>query len=152
MGGHGALVLGLRNPERYRSISAFSPIAHPSAVPWGHKAFGGYLGADRAAWKQYDATELVRSQNLNRCDQAGAFVITLKRQTRLSWCAFLQTLNRRDKAGTCLNPVHNGHASPHAVGLRCSMLDCLQRSFIHGTCTRLRGCLACARLQQADLH
>ena len=61
MGGHGALVLALRNPERYRSISAFSPIAHPSAVPWGHKAFGGYLGADRAAWKQYDATELVRS-------------------------------------------------------------------------------------------
>ena len=60
MGGHGALVLGLRNPERYRAISAFSPIAHPSAVPWGHKAFGGYLGDDRAAWKQYDATELVR--------------------------------------------------------------------------------------------
>ncbi|KAK9837128.1 hypothetical protein WJX81_004933 [Elliptochloris bilobata] len=58
MGGHGALVLGLRNPARYRSISAFSPIAHPCAVPWGHKAFGGYLGDDRAAWKQYDATEL----------------------------------------------------------------------------------------------
>ena len=63
MGGHGALVLGLRNPGRYRSISAFSPIAHPSAVPWGHKAFGGYLGDDRAAWKQYDATELVRSRH-----------------------------------------------------------------------------------------
>jgi S-formylglutathione hydrolase FrmB len=62
MGGHGALVLGLRNPGAYRSISAFSPIAHPSAVPWGHKALGGYLGDDRGAWKQYDATELVRGR------------------------------------------------------------------------------------------
>ena len=60
MGGHGALTLGLRNPGLYRSISAFSPIAHPSVVPWGEKALGGYLGGDRAAWKQYDATELVR--------------------------------------------------------------------------------------------
>lgn len=59
MGGHGALVLGLRNPGLYKSISAFSPIANPSAVPWGEKAFGGYLGDDRAAWKEYDATELV---------------------------------------------------------------------------------------------
>lgn len=62
MGGHGALTLGLRNPGLYRSISAFSPIAHPSVVPWGEKAFGGYLDGDRAAWKQYDATELVRSR------------------------------------------------------------------------------------------
>lgn len=61
MGGHGALVLGLRNPELYKSISAFSPIANPSAVPWGEKAFSGYLGSDREAWKQYDATELVRT-------------------------------------------------------------------------------------------
>ena len=67
MGGHGALVLGLRNPARYRAISAFSPIAHPSAVPWGHKALGGYLGDDRAAWKQYDATELVRLSRSSTC-------------------------------------------------------------------------------------
>ena len=67
MGGHGALMLGLRNPEMYRSISAFSPIAHPSVVPWGEKAFGGYLGGDRAAWKQYDATELVRSHLQEIC-------------------------------------------------------------------------------------
>ncbi len=61
MGGHGALVLALRNPGRYRSVSAFSPIVAPSRVPWGQKAFAAYLGDDRAAWAQYDATELVAS-------------------------------------------------------------------------------------------
>ena len=60
MGGHGALVIALRNPGRYRSVSAFSPIVAPSQVPWGEKAFSAYLGEDREAWKQYDATELVR--------------------------------------------------------------------------------------------
>jgi len=59
MGGHGALVLALRNPDRYRSVSAFAPIVSPSRVPWGEKAFTGYLGEDRAAWAAYDATELV---------------------------------------------------------------------------------------------
>ena len=61
MGGHGALVIALRNPGRYRSVSAFSPIVAPSQVPWGEKALGAYLGPDREAWKQYDATELVKS-------------------------------------------------------------------------------------------
>ncbi|WP_027072123.1 S-formylglutathione hydrolase [Luteimonas sp. J29] len=59
MGGHGALALALRNPGRYRSVSAFAPIVAPSRVPWGEKAFGAYLGPDREAWKRYDATELV---------------------------------------------------------------------------------------------
>jgi S-formylglutathione hydrolase len=59
MGGHGALVLALRNPELFRSVSAFAPIAAPSRCPWGEKAFGGYLGADRAGWRAWDATELV---------------------------------------------------------------------------------------------
>ena len=59
MGGHGALMLALRNPQIYRSVSAFAPIAAPSISPWGEKAFGGYLGQDRAAWKAYDASELV---------------------------------------------------------------------------------------------
>jgi S-formylglutathione hydrolase len=59
MGGHGALVCALRNPDRYRSVSAFAPIAAPSRCPWGIKAFGGYLGNDRAAWAEYDASELV---------------------------------------------------------------------------------------------
>lgn len=60
MGGHGALTLFLKNPGKYRSVSAFAPIANPSRCPWGEKAFGGYLGADdREAWKRHDATELV---------------------------------------------------------------------------------------------
>jgi S-formylglutathione hydrolase len=61
MGGHGALVIALRNPGRYRSVSAFSPIVAPSRVPWGEKAFTAYLGEDRAAWKQWDTIELVQS-------------------------------------------------------------------------------------------
>jgi S-formylglutathione hydrolase len=59
MGGHGALVIALKNPGRYRSVSAFSPIVAPSQVPWGQKAFSAYLGDDREAWKQWDASELV---------------------------------------------------------------------------------------------
>ena len=60
MGGHGALVLALRNPGRYRSVSAFSPIVAPSQVPWGEKALTAYLGDDREAWKAWDACELVK--------------------------------------------------------------------------------------------
>jgi S-formylglutathione hydrolase len=59
MGGHGALVLALRNPGRYRSVSAFAPIVAPSQVPWGEKAFAAYLGDDREAWKAYDAATLI---------------------------------------------------------------------------------------------
>ncbi len=59
MGGHGALILALKNPGRYRSVSAFAPICAPSEVPWGEKAFGRFLGADRALWKDWDATALV---------------------------------------------------------------------------------------------
>ena len=62
MGGHGALVIALRNPRRYRSVSAFSPIVAPSQVPWGEKAFAAYLGDDHAAWKRYDATALVSGE------------------------------------------------------------------------------------------
>ena len=61
MGGHGALTIGLRNPHRYRSISAFAPIAAPMHCPWGQKAFAGYLGPDRERWKEYDACELIRA-------------------------------------------------------------------------------------------
>ena len=59
MGGHGALVIGLRNAARYQSMSAFSPICHPSQCPWGIKAFSGYLGDDTTQWAQYDATLLL---------------------------------------------------------------------------------------------
>ena len=59
MGGHGALTIGLRNPQKYRSLSAFAPISAPSQAPWGVKAFTGYLGSNRAAWADYDACELL---------------------------------------------------------------------------------------------
>ena len=59
MGGHGALTLALRNPARFRSVSAFAPIVAPSRVPWGQKALAGYLGADRALWRQHDAVALI---------------------------------------------------------------------------------------------
>ena len=62
MGGHGALTLALRHPGRFGSLSAFAPICAPTRCPWGEKAFGGYLGADRAAWAAHDATALMHSQ------------------------------------------------------------------------------------------
>ncbi|KHK90676.1 S-formylglutathione hydrolase [Novosphingobium malaysiense] len=59
MGGHGALTIALRNPERFKSVSAFSPIVSPLACPWGDKALTGYIGPDRAAWREYDACALI---------------------------------------------------------------------------------------------
>lgn len=61
MGGHGALVCALRQPGRYRSVSAFAPISAPMRVSWGEKAFNGYLGPDQQAWRAWDASELVRT-------------------------------------------------------------------------------------------
>lgn len=60
MGGHGALVIALRNPQAYRSASAFAPICNPVDVPWGEKAFGNYLGSDRSRWAEWDASELLK--------------------------------------------------------------------------------------------
>jgi S-formylglutathione hydrolase len=59
MGGHGALTIALRHPERYRAASAFAPIVAPSQVPWGIKALGGYLGSDRQAWRKHDTVALI---------------------------------------------------------------------------------------------
>lgn len=59
MGGHGALTLALRHPELFYSVSAFAPIAAPSQCPWGVKAFTGYIGENRSAWREHDATELI---------------------------------------------------------------------------------------------
>lgn len=59
MGGHGALVIALRNPTQYKSVSAFSPIGAPMQCPWGQKAFTNYLGSDQETWREYDASELV---------------------------------------------------------------------------------------------
>ncbi len=61
MGGHGALTIGLKHPDLFKSISAFSPISNPISAPWGQKAFSGYLGDDKESWRQYDATELVNT-------------------------------------------------------------------------------------------
>jgi len=63
MGGHGALVMALRHPDLFRSVSAFAPIAAPSQCPWGKKAFGGYLGADQSSWQAYDASALMAQQD-----------------------------------------------------------------------------------------
>ena len=59
MGGHGALTTALRNPDRFKSVSAFSPIVSPMQCPWGEKALSGYLGPDRAKWQDYDAVSLI---------------------------------------------------------------------------------------------
>lgn len=59
MGGHGAIVCALRNPERYRCVSAFAPISNPMNCPWGKKAFTGYLGDQRETWRDYDSSELI---------------------------------------------------------------------------------------------
>lgn len=61
MGGHGALTLALRHPDRYASVSALAPIVAPASVPWGEKAFSGYLGSDRAKWREHDASAIVAS-------------------------------------------------------------------------------------------
>lgn len=62
MGGHGALICGLKNPDLFRSVSAFAPISNPINCPWGQKAFSGYLGADKAAWAVHDSSELMKAK------------------------------------------------------------------------------------------
>jgi len=66
MGGHGALVCALRNPQQYLSVSAFAPVAAPTRCPWGQKAFSHYLGSDRDRWRDYDASELILRGDFNR--------------------------------------------------------------------------------------
>ncbi len=63
MGGHGALVIGMRNRERFKAVSAFSPITNPVNVPWGQKAFTAYLGEDTSNWLEWDASELIKTVN-----------------------------------------------------------------------------------------
>jgi S-formylglutathione hydrolase len=62
MGGHGALTVALKNPQQYKSVSAFAPIASPMRCPWGEKALSGYLGPERAAWREYDSTALIEER------------------------------------------------------------------------------------------
>ena len=93
MGGHGALVVALRNPERFRSVSAFAPISNPTRCPWGEKALGHYLGADREAWRRYDACELLaesawrRSILVDQGDADGFLDVQLKPERLREACA-----------------------------------------------------------------
>ncbi|WP_199610980.1 S-formylglutathione hydrolase [Flocculibacter collagenilyticus] len=64
MGGHGALICAIKNPNNYTSVSAFAPIANPSQCPWGHKAFGLYLGDKKADWTEYDSCELIKQKGM----------------------------------------------------------------------------------------
>jgi S-formylglutathione hydrolase len=106
MGGHGALTIALKNPERYRSVSAFAPIVAPTQVPWGRKAFAGYLGTNEHDWQQYDATELVKQVQLETeilIDQGDAdnfLVEQLKPELFAAACAeFGQALQLRMQPG-----------------------------------------------------
>ncbi|NQY48758.1 MAG: S-formylglutathione hydrolase [Colwellia sp.] len=75
MGGHGALTIAMKNPERYSSVSAFSPISNPINCPWGQKAFSAYLGNDKDSWREHDASELMKQVKLfvpTRVDQGEA--------------------------------------------------------------------------------
>ena len=75
MGGHGALVLGMRNPDLYQSISAFAPICAPSLGPWGQKAFTAYLGSDQSTWAKYDANSLVKKMSAGEIAKAAPVLI-----------------------------------------------------------------------------
>jgi S-formylglutathione hydrolase len=106
MGGHGALTIALKNPDKFRSVSAFAPIVAPMQCPWGQKAFAGYLGEDRETWRQYDATEQVQQQQFHGeilIDQGAAddfLVEQLKPGLFETACAKVgQRLNLRTQAG-----------------------------------------------------
>lgn len=94
MGGHGALTIGLKNPDRYTSVSAFAPICNPMAVPWGQKALPLYLGDDKETWKQYDATELIKGykgRDLHiLCDQGTADNFLVGDVNQLQPLAFME--------------------------------------------------------------
>lgn len=92
MGGHGALTIALRNPDRFWSVSAFAPIVAPLQCPWGEKALGGYLGPDRTAWRAYDACALiedgarVKDILVDQGDADGFLVEQLKPELLLRAC------------------------------------------------------------------
>merc|ERR1711939_165163 len=94
MGGHGALTIGLKNPDKYVSVSAFAPICNPMRCPWGQKGFKLYLGEDTSAWKQYDATELIKNYSGPDlhilCDQGSADNFLIGDVNQLQPLAFIQ--------------------------------------------------------------
>jgi S-formylglutathione hydrolase len=105
MGGHGALLIGVRNPERYRSVSAFAPIASTSLSAWGQHALTAYLGADRQRWQPYDAAAVIRTKASNHellVDQGAAdpFLDQLRPDVLQDACRQSgQRLNYRERAG-----------------------------------------------------
>jgi S-formylglutathione hydrolase len=105
MGGHGALIVGVRNPDSYRSISAFAPISSASRSAWGEQALTAYLGADRAAWQEYDAAAVIaRSPSRHELlvDQGGAdpFLDQLRPDLLRDACSESgQKLSYRERAG-----------------------------------------------------
>lgn len=105
MGGHGALTIGIRNAEQFRSVSAFSPISSASRSAWGRQAFQAYLGADESAWQDYDAAAVIRStpsRHTLLVDQGGAdpFLDQLRPQDLQAACeASGQKLDYREREG-----------------------------------------------------
>ncbi|MFK7802469.1 MAG: S-formylglutathione hydrolase [Anaerolineae bacterium] len=92
MGGHGALTIALKNPGRFKSVSAFAPICAPSQCPWGEKAFSNYLGDDRSAWLEYDANHLIQQDaekmpmRIDQGDADGFLAEQLHYQTFIDTC------------------------------------------------------------------
>jgi S-formylglutathione hydrolase len=98
MGGHGALTIAMAYPDRYRSVSAFAPIVAPHAVPWGRTAFAAYLGEDETAWREHDATHLVRERGFPTqilIDQGGADPFL---ETQLQTPLFIEALKERGQS------------------------------------------------------
>lgn len=131
MGGHGALMIALRNPGRYTSVSAFSPIVAPSQVPWGEKVFTNYLGEDRDAWAAYDTVALVQSalteRLLLKVDQGGGDEFLeqqLKPKLLIDACAAMNhpvDLNIRDgydHSYYFIQSFMSEHMAHHAAAMR----------------------------------
>jgi S-formylglutathione hydrolase len=129
MGGHGALLIGTKNADQYRSISAFSPIAAASRSEWGRPALEAYLGSDEAAWRDYDASAVIEaspSRHTLRVDQGGAdpFLDRLQPETLKAACAASgQKLEYRKRAGYdhgyfFVSTFIGEHLEFHAAALR----------------------------------
>ena len=130
MGGHGALIVALKNPGRYRSVSAFAPIAAPAQVPWGQKAFSAYLGDDREAWTRWDATELVRNARerlpllVDQGDADEFLAAQLRPQLLQAACEavghplILRMQPGYDHSYDCIASFIGEHIAHHARGLR----------------------------------
>ncbi|WP_448662033.1 S-formylglutathione hydrolase [Sphingomonas sp. CJ20] len=128
MGGHGALTIALRDPDRFRSVSAFAPIAAPSLVPWGQKALSGYLGENCAAWRAYDACALIEDgarlpELLVDIGDADPFLDQLRPDLLESACAsagIALTLRRQpgyDHSYYCISTFMADHVGWHAERL-----------------------------------